>query len=106
MIFEEVPPPVQTKPPKTRDVFGIATPVDDNPRPPIDDDEKSGWLDYREPTLRLDGKSVRVMQVTAVRYSYDTRYVSRSRFEKKEEQEKRELDLSTRTPTDIASKLP
>jgi hypothetical protein len=80
MIFEEVPPPTPPKPPKTRDVFGISMPIDEPMDPPPDDEV--AWLSYREPTLRLDLKSVGVMNVTGARYSYATRYVSRSRSEK------------------------
>jgi RES domain/HEPN/RES N-terminal domain 1 len=95
-IFEEVPPPVPPKPTKSRTVFGIDMLIDE-PLPPREEEE-ADWLDYREPTLRLDGKSVNVMQVTGVKYNYDTRYVHRSRFPKREEkdppQEKQEIDLS------------
>jgi RES domain/HEPN/RES N-terminal domain 1 len=81
-IFEEVPPPAPPKPAKTHDVFGITMPLDEPLEPPADDD--TAWLSYREPNLKLDLKSVEVMNVTGVRYTYDTRHVSRSRFEKKD----------------------
>ncbi|MDP2620585.1 MAG: RES family NAD+ phosphorylase, partial [Hyphomicrobiales bacterium] len=76
-VFENLPP---EKPPKEKEgrenLFGVPfLPID--PHPSIGDGE--AWLAKREPTLRLNNDSVRVLQIDAVHNRWHERNVQRLR---------------------------